>query len=87
MRKIAIAVTALIVIVAVAGFATLNLAPGFVVSTTQSIVASSAGLEKKTVELDRYDTNGRWHNVNYYQGGTGETVVANCPAGRHSCRM
>lgn len=68
MKKITIGLIGLVVIIAMAGLAILNLAPGIVVSTMQSFVASSAGLEKKTIEIDGY-------TIHYYEGGEGEPLV------------
>lgn len=68
MKKLAITITAFIVLVVAAGYTALNLVPGFVVSTSQSIVALSAGLDRKSVDIDGYI-------VNYYEGGAGEAVV------------
>ena len=68
MKKLLVAVVSAIAMLGVAAFATLYLAPGFVVSTTQSVSASLAGLEKKTVEIDGYE-------VSYYDGGQGDAVV------------
>ena len=58
----------LIAVVVLAGVGTLYLAPGFVVSTTQSMAARSAGLTAKTVMVDGYETH-------YFEGGAGPTLV------------
>ncbi|MBO6727770.1 MAG: alpha/beta hydrolase [Rhizobiaceae bacterium] len=67
-KRILLGALAFFVLLGIAGAATLYLAPGFVVSTMQSAVASSSGLESKSVEVDG-DT------VHYYEGGTGPTLV------------
>lgn len=67
-KRILLGALALVVLLGIAGAAALYLAPGFVVSTMQSAVASSSGLESKSVEVDG-DT------VHYYEGGTGPTLV------------
>lgn len=60
---------AIVAALLVAGGATLLYGfPGTVVSLTQSMAASSAGLEHKTVDVDGY-------TVNYYEGGEGPVVV------------
>lgn len=58
----------IVAVVAVAITATLYLAPGFVVSASQSIAARSAGLTAKTVMVDGYETH-------YFEGGSGPTLV------------
>lgn len=59
---------AIVAVVAVAITAILHLAPGFVVSASQSVAARSAGLTAKTVMVDGYEAH-------YFEGGSGPVLV------------
>ena len=58
----------LVLLVALAALVMLYGFPGKVVALTQSVAASSAGFEKKSITIDGYD-------VSYYEGGQGDPVV------------
>lgn len=67
-KRLLLSLVGLVVLLAVAGVATLYLAPGFVVWTMQSVVASLSGLDSRAIEVDSY-------TVHYYEGGSGPPLV------------
>lgn len=68
MKKWLVIFVSLVIVLIVAAIVALYAFPGKVYSTIQSATASSAGLEKKSVEVNGY-------TVNYYEGGTGDSIV------------
>ena len=68
MRKLLTGLVALLVVLALAGAATLVLAPGAVIGAMQAVAARTAGLEARTIGAGSTPTH-------YYEGGEGPPLV------------
>lgn len=68
MKRMVLALSAVVLMIAAAGFFTLQLFPGAALSALQGFAALSGGYESKTVELDGY-------TAHYYEAGPEEGPV------------